>query len=140
MTWPASARQLDLASHATHAFDVLRSVLRRQHGDSAMREAIELDALCISSTVHGLAGVMNGQCIGELDLKANVLKRAVRHSMQRTGIGLAGKMWCARQSLHDGALPAACCLLSASALWRLELVVLLTQRGHLYLLRVVRFS
>ena len=44
------------------------------------------------STVHGLAGVMNGQCIGELDLKANVLKRAVRHSMQRMGIGLAGKM------------------------------------------------
>ena len=35
----------------------------------------------IWSTVHGLAGVMSGQCIGELDLKANVLKRAVRHSM-----------------------------------------------------------
>ena len=35
----------------------------------------------IWSTVHGLAGVMNGQSIGELDLKANVLKRAVRHSM-----------------------------------------------------------
>ena len=37
----------------------------------------------IWSTVHGLAGVMNGQSIGELALKANVLKRAVRHSMQR---------------------------------------------------------
>lgn len=46
---------------ATHAFDVLRDVLRRMHGDSpAMREAVELDALYIWSTVHGLAGVMNG--------------------------------------------------------------------------------
>ena len=46
----------------------------------------------IWSTKHGLAGVMNGQSIGELGLKANVLKRAVRHSMQRMGVGLAGKM------------------------------------------------
>ena len=92
-TWPVSAEQFDLASDATHAFDVLRGVLQRMHGKTAvMREAVELDALYIWSTMHGLAGVMNGQCIGELDLKANVLKRAVRHSMQRMGIGLAGKM------------------------------------------------
>lgn len=92
-TWPASAGQVDLASDATHAFDVLRGVLQRMHGETAaMREAVELDALYIWSTMHGLAGVMNGQCIVELDLKANVLKRAVRHSMQRMGIGLAGKM------------------------------------------------
>ena len=92
-TWPAAVEQFDLATDATHAFDVLRSVLRRMHGDSAaMREAVELDALYIWSTVHGLAGVMNGQCIGELNLNANVLKRAVRHAMDRMGIGLAGEM------------------------------------------------
>jgi AcrR family transcriptional regulator len=92
-TWPASADEFDLASDATHAFDVLRGVLRRMHGETAaMREAVELDALYIWSTMHGLAGVMNGQCVDTLDLKANVLKRAVRHSMQRMGIGLAAKM------------------------------------------------
>ncbi len=92
-TWPESAEQLNLVRDATHAFDVLRGVLRRMHGETAaMREAVELDALYIWSTVHGLAGVMNGQCIDKLDLKANVLKQAVRHSMQRMGIGLAGKV------------------------------------------------
>ena len=92
-TWPASAAEFDLATDATHAFDVLRGVLRRMHGDSAaMREAVELDALYIWSTVHGLAGVMNGQCIDKLDLKASVLKQAVRHAMERMGIGLAGKI------------------------------------------------
>jgi AcrR family transcriptional regulator len=92
-TWPESAEQLDLVSDATHAFDVLRGVLRRMHGDSPeMREAVELDALYIWSTVHGVAGVMNGQCIGMLDLKANVLKRAVQHAMLRMGVGLGGKM------------------------------------------------
>ena len=92
-TWPQSSEQLDLVQDATHAFDVLRGVLRRMHGDSpAMREAVELDALYIWSTVHGLAGVMNGQCIGLIDLKANVLKHAVRHAMQRMGLGLSGQM------------------------------------------------
>jgi hypothetical protein len=39
-----------------------------------------------------LAGVMNGQCIDKLDLKASVLKKAVRHAMERMGMGLAGRM------------------------------------------------
>lgn len=44
------------------------------HDDSAaMCEAVERDALYTWSTVHGLAGVMNCQCFGELNLKANVL-------------------------------------------------------------------
>jgi AcrR family transcriptional regulator len=92
-TWPESAESLDLVTDATHAFDVLRGVLRRMHGDSAaMREAVELDALYIWSTVHGLAGVMNGQCIGKLGLKSGVLKRAVRHAMERMEIGLSSKI------------------------------------------------
>lgn len=92
-TWPDSAEQAELVRDAAHAFDVLRGVLRRMHGDSAaMRNVVELDALYIWSTVHGLAGVMNGQCIDSLDLKASVLKRAVRHALQRMGIGLSAKI------------------------------------------------
>jgi AcrR family transcriptional regulator len=92
-TWPEPAEASDLATDATHAFDILRGVLRRMHGDSAaMREAVELDALYIWSTMHGLAGVMNGQCIDKLGLKAGVLKRAVRHAMDRLEIGLSGKL------------------------------------------------
>jgi AcrR family transcriptional regulator len=91
-SWPEPARELDLARDATHAFDVLRCVLRRIHGESAgMRETVDLDALYIWSTVHGLAGVMNGPCLGMLDIKASVLKRATRHAMDRMGVGLVGK-------------------------------------------------
>jgi AcrR family transcriptional regulator len=92
-TWPSAAEQPELVRDATHAFDVLRDVLRRLHGDGpAMRETVDLDALYIWSTMHGLAGVMNGECIDKLDLKAAVLKRAVRHAMGRMGIGLAGNV------------------------------------------------
>lgn len=91
-TWPESADQADLVSDATHAFNILRGVLRRMHGDAPeQREAVELDALYIWSTVHGLAGVMNGPCIDKLDLRARVLKQAVGHAMERMGQGLASK-------------------------------------------------
>jgi AcrR family transcriptional regulator len=89
-SWPESADELDLMRDAGHAFDVLRGVLRRLHGEAAeVREVIELDALYIWSTMHGLAGVMNGQCIDKLGLKARVLKQAVRHAMDRMSVGLA---------------------------------------------------
>ena len=88
-TWPEAAGSPTLVRDATHAFDVLRGVLRRLHGDTAAaREAVELDALYIWSTMHGLAGVMNGPCIGQLDLQAQVLKQAVPHAMDRLRIGL----------------------------------------------------
>lgn len=92
-TWPESAEQGELVGDATHAFDVLRSVLRRIHGDTAaVRETVDLDALYIWSTVHGLAGVMNGQCIDRLELKAKVLKQVVRHAMDRMAIGLTAPL------------------------------------------------
>jgi len=81
-----------LGALGTHAFDILRGVLRRMHGDSADKlDLVELDALFIWSTMHGLAGVMNGQCIDKLGLKARLLKQAVGHAMCRMSIGLAGE-------------------------------------------------
>ena len=89
-SWPESAEELNLVGDATQAFDVLGGVLRRMHGDTAQaRELIDLDALYIWSTMHGLAGVMNGQCIEQLGLKARVLKSAIRHAMDRMSSGLA---------------------------------------------------
>lgn len=89
-TWPESADDPELVRDATHAYDVLREVLRRLHGDEAEgTETLELDALYIWSTMHGLAGVLSGQCVSALDLKAKVLKQAVRHAMGRMSVGLA---------------------------------------------------
>ncbi|RPH43686.1 MAG: TetR/AcrR family transcriptional regulator [Burkholderiales bacterium] len=90
-TWPESAAHPEIARDATHAYDVLRGVLQRMHGDAPeMRDTIELDALYIWSTVHGLAGVMNGQCLDRLELRAKVVRQAVRHAMDRMSAGLAG--------------------------------------------------
>lgn len=87
--WPEAAEDKELAKDASHAFDILRGVLRRLHGHSAAtREAVELDALYIWSTVHGVAGVMNGPCLDKLDLKKSVLKKAVSHAMERMGRGM----------------------------------------------------
>jgi AcrR family transcriptional regulator len=92
-TWPESADRPELVRDATHAFDVLLGVLRRIHGDSAsMRKKVELDALYIWSTVHGLAGVMNGQCVDQLALQPGVMKQAIRHAMNRMSIALAGRV------------------------------------------------
>lgn len=91
-TWPEPAGDANLTADATHAFDVLRRVLRRLHGDTPeTRELVDLDALYIWATVHGLAGVMNGPCIDQLDVKAKVLKQAVRHAMDRLNASLGGQ-------------------------------------------------
>ena len=76
---------------ATHAFNVLRGVLQRLHGDgAAARDQVDMDALYIWSTVQGVAGVMNGECVHRMDLKARVVERAVQHVMERMSIGVMG--------------------------------------------------
>jgi AcrR family transcriptional regulator len=91
--WPASAEHPDLVKDAVHAFDVLRQVLRRMHGSAASkRNLVELDALFIWSSMHGVAGVMHGSCIDKLDLSEQVLKQAMAHVMTRVGAGLAAKL------------------------------------------------
>jgi AcrR family transcriptional regulator len=93
-TWPEAAVQDELVRDATHAFDILRGVLRRLHGeDEANRDLVELDALYIWSTVHGLAGVMNGQCIDRLGLSPALLQQSLRHAMERMASGMP---WAAR--------------------------------------------
>ncbi len=88
-TWPLVGEDAALAKDATRAYDILRGVLRRLYGDTAaQRQRVELDALYIWSTMHGLAGIMNGQCLGHLGLKAGVLKQAVAHAMERMNTGL----------------------------------------------------
>ena len=58
---------------------------------ASMRDQIDLDALFIWSTRHGLAGVMNGNCIDKLGLKPKVLARATGHVMDMVALGLASK-------------------------------------------------
>jgi len=70
----------------------LRTVLKRVHGKSAaLNDRVDLDALYIWSTVHGLAGVLNGSSIDKLNLKAKVLEQAIEHVIQMVELSLQGK-------------------------------------------------
>lgn len=89
--WPAAAHHPEVDRYAVHAFDVLRQVMQRMHGAGKdRREQVELDALYIWSSMHGLAGVMSGDSLGKLGLSAKVRKQLVAHIMTRVGHGLAG--------------------------------------------------
>lgn len=90
--WPESAAHPDLIRDAIHTYDILRKVLRRIHGESAaLNERVDLDALYIWSTVHGMAGVMNGNCIDKLNLNTKVLEQAFEHVIKMVELGITAK-------------------------------------------------
>jgi AcrR family transcriptional regulator len=90
--WPESAEHPDLIRDAIHAYDILRKVLRRLHGESTpANDKVDLDALYIWSTVHGLAGVMNGNCIDKLNLQPKVLAQAIEHVINMVELGLLAR-------------------------------------------------
>ncbi|MEE6138933.1 TetR/AcrR family transcriptional regulator [Mycobacterium sp. 050128] len=87
--WPETAEGPELVRDAIHAFDVLRQALRRIHGPAtSSSDQVDLDALFIWSSMHGLAGALNGDVVGRLQLAPDVLDRATTHVMQRIGHAL----------------------------------------------------
>jgi AcrR family transcriptional regulator len=90
--WPESAEHPDLVRDAVHAFDILRRVMQRMHGNLAVKHDLaELDALYIWSSMHGVAGVMHGNCINKLHLKPEVMSQAMTHVMKMVGQSLAAR-------------------------------------------------
>jgi len=86
--WPPGAEHTALLRDATHAFDILRRVLLRVHGVRSANSAVDLDALFIWSAIHGLAGVMGGECIQHLDLAKRVRQQAPEHVMSMIGCAM----------------------------------------------------
>lgn len=87
--WPDAAHE-DLAADATHAFDVLRAVLRRLHGDgAAQRAAVDLDAMFIWSTMHGLATLGPSDVMRHLRLAPRAGTRTGAHVMAMIGRAMA---------------------------------------------------
>ena len=88
--WPAATEHSVLLHNSTHAFDILRQVLRRIHGTGAKHsERVDLDAMFVWSTMHGLVGVMHGDCIDKLGLQQKMLGRVVQHVMDGVARGLS---------------------------------------------------
>jgi AcrR family transcriptional regulator len=88
--WPAATEHSVLLHNSTHAFDILRQVLRRIHGAGTKHsERVDLDAMFVWSTMHGLVGVMHGDCIDKLGLQQKMLGRVVQHVMDGVARGLS---------------------------------------------------
>lgn len=82
--WPAAAQECEQLQESTHAFDILRQVLRRIHGDEAKQRArVDLDAMFVWSAMHGLVGVMNGNCLCKLELQVDPLDQVLQHVVDR---------------------------------------------------------
>jgi AcrR family transcriptional regulator len=85
--WPA------LVADAVHAFDVLRSVLRRLHGAGAAERArVDLDAMAIWSALHGLASITQADVMGHLQLAPRVPGQVQAHVMAMIGHALAASL------------------------------------------------
>ena len=90
--WPEPADHADLVKDAVHAFDVLRSVLRRMHGTAKSKEAlVDLDAMFIWSSMHGLASIMQANVMDQLNLSKNVSRGAAEHVMQMMARAMAAR-------------------------------------------------
>jgi AcrR family transcriptional regulator len=87
--WPQAAEQAELTADANQAFDTLRRVMAQVHGVKAPTQAVDLDALFVWSTMHGLAGILSANCTTHLTLSPTVHKKAVAHVMGLIGRGLS---------------------------------------------------
>jgi hypothetical protein len=68
---------------AAHAFDVLRGVLRKLYGTgAAMRAQVDLPAMFIWSTMHGLASITQANVMDCLKLAPKVGTQAPGHVMR----------------------------------------------------------
>jgi len=90
--WPASAEHPDLHRDAVHAFDILRGVLRRVHGTGAAKRAlVDLDAMFIWSSMHGLASITQANVMEKLELTPKVSSQAAEHVMKMISAAMASR-------------------------------------------------
>jgi AcrR family transcriptional regulator len=88
--WPEPAVHRDLVADAVHAFDVLRGALRRLHGAEVRQRAlVDLDAMYIWSTLHGLASISQANVIDHLHLAPRVGSGAVAHVMRMMSLAMS---------------------------------------------------
>jgi AcrR family transcriptional regulator len=91
--WPTVGEELGLAEDAIHAFDVLRRVLRRIHGEqAAMRQRIDLDAMFIWANMHGIATITQSNVMAHLKLAPKVESSAVEHVFKMVAAAMQAQM------------------------------------------------
>lgn len=77
--WPAVAHDIGLAEDARAAFDVLRARLNaiRKRDD----HTLDLDAMFVWSSIHGIASVVESEAMRHLNFSADKAQEAVLHAV-----------------------------------------------------------
>jgi AcrR family transcriptional regulator len=87
--WPAVAEEVGLVADAVHAFDILRTVLRRIHGRQRSAQGrVDLDAMFVWTNMHGLASIAQSSVVAHLGLANGVGDRTAEHTMAMMGLAL----------------------------------------------------
>lgn len=82
--WPEPAEEVGLVKDALHAFNILRQDLKGIHGDSAEAQPkVDLDAMMIWSSMHGLASILQSSAVRHLDLADGMQAKVPAHIMDR---------------------------------------------------------
>jgi AcrR family transcriptional regulator len=88
--WPEPAAHPDLVKDAVHAFDVLRTVLKRIFGEKASaKQQVDMHAMFIWSSMHGLATITESNVMSCLNLTAKAAAQAPTHVMHMVELALA---------------------------------------------------
>lgn len=87
--WPEPATHPDLVQDAVHALDVLRVALRRLYeGASPSAESVDLDAMHIWSSLHGLASITHADVMPHLALGVGVPAKVPAHVLDMLELAL----------------------------------------------------
>ena len=88
---PNPEQHPDMMHSAKHAFALLRDCIGQmiiQSGTTTNSDSVELDALFVWSSLHGVASIMNTSTIDTLGLSNAVLEAAFQHVLRRIGAAL----------------------------------------------------
>lgn len=85
---PDAALHPAVMESAHHAFNLLRSALRRRQGEIPDEAAVDRDALFVWSSLHGLAGALRSDVTQRLDLACALPDEAITHVLNRIGRSL----------------------------------------------------
>lgn len=92
---PDPARHPAMMQSARHAFALLRDCLGRMEAATAggsAGETVDLDALFVWSTMHGLASVLQTGALRTLGLPPALLAASASHTLRRVGAALGAEV------------------------------------------------
>jgi hypothetical protein len=85
---PDPLQHPEMMRSAQHAFSLLRDCLTQMFAGTE-HGSVELDALFVWSTMHGLSTILQTSAIRTLALPSAVLAATASHTLERIGVALS---------------------------------------------------